>query len=135
MNIPRPVAILIASAILVCATPSQSDARAMMALSYQEMLEKSDLVVVATAKSKTAATLQLVAKLTLVSRQSIDFNWNKRRYAEVPEPRHLAQFRHRHFKLKLPLGIRIVHAAHHDWFTQLGDRAGVNLQLPQQWPV
>ena len=80
MNISRPVAVLIASAILVCATPSQSDARAMMALSYQEMLEKSDLVVVATAKSKTDDTEEQ-AYLPNISSQ--DENGNQSRIESI----------------------------------------------------
>jgi hypothetical protein len=36
--------------------PNQSQAREMVVLSYQEMLEKSDLVVIATPKSKTTDT-------------------------------------------------------------------------------
>jgi hypothetical protein len=44
---------LMAAAILLCVTPNQSQARLMAVLSYQEMLEKSDLVVIATPKSKT----------------------------------------------------------------------------------
>jgi hypothetical protein len=45
-----------ATAILFCATPNQSEARLMAVLSYQEMLDKSDLVVIATSKSKTTDT-------------------------------------------------------------------------------
>jgi hypothetical protein len=44
------------TAILFCAIPNQSQARLMEVLSYQEMLEKSDLVVIATPKSKTTDT-------------------------------------------------------------------------------
>ena len=44
------------AAILLCAIPHQSQAREMLVLSYQQMLEKSDLVVIATPKSKTADT-------------------------------------------------------------------------------
>ena len=39
-----------AATILFCAMPNQSQAREMVVLSYQEMLEKSDLVVIATPK-------------------------------------------------------------------------------------
>jgi hypothetical protein len=42
--------VLMAATILFCATPNQSEARQMVVLSYQEMLEKSDLVVIATPK-------------------------------------------------------------------------------------
>jgi hypothetical protein len=54
MNVHRFV--LMASTILLCAMPNQSQARPMRVLSYQEMLEKSDLVVIATPKSKTTDT-------------------------------------------------------------------------------
>jgi hypothetical protein len=48
--------VLMAATILFCAMPNQSQAREMVVLSYQEMLEKSDLVVIATPKSKTTDT-------------------------------------------------------------------------------
>jgi hypothetical protein len=48
--------VLMAATILFCATTNQSQAREMVVLSYQEMLEKSDLVVIATPKSKTTDT-------------------------------------------------------------------------------
>jgi hypothetical protein len=54
MNVLRFVPI--AATILFCAMPNQSQARLMAVLSYQEMLEKSDLVVIATPKSKTTDT-------------------------------------------------------------------------------
>jgi len=54
MNVFR--SILMAAAILGCATPNQSEARLIEVLSYQEMLDKSDLVVIATPKSKTTDT-------------------------------------------------------------------------------
>lgn len=46
----------IAAAILFCGVPHQSQARAIVVLTYQQMLEKSDLVVIATPKSKTTDT-------------------------------------------------------------------------------
>ena len=54
MNVLRIVTM--AAAILFCAMPNQSQARQMVVLSYQEMLEKSDLVVIAAPKSKTTDT-------------------------------------------------------------------------------
>jgi hypothetical protein len=54
MNVVRFV--LMAATIVFCAMPNQSHAREMVVLSYQEMLEKSDLVVIATPKSKTTDT-------------------------------------------------------------------------------
>ena len=45
-----------AATILFCAMPNQSQARLKLVLSYQEMLEKSDLVVIAAPKSKTTDT-------------------------------------------------------------------------------
>ena len=54
MNVLRFV--LMAATILFCAMPNQSQAREMVVLSYQVMLEKSDLVVIATPKSKTTDT-------------------------------------------------------------------------------
>ena len=54
MNVFRFV--LMAAAILFCAIPNRSQARLMAVLSYQEMLEKSDLVVIATPESKTTDT-------------------------------------------------------------------------------
>jgi len=48
--------VLIAATILFCATPEQSQAREMLVLTYQEMLAKSDIVVIATPKSKTTDT-------------------------------------------------------------------------------
>jgi len=54
MNVFRFV--VMAAAVLLCAAPNQSEARLMAVFSYQEMLKKSDLVVIATAKSKTTDT-------------------------------------------------------------------------------
>jgi hypothetical protein len=54
MNVLRIVPM--AATILFCAMPNQSQARKMVVLSYQEMLEKSDLVVIAAPKSKTTET-------------------------------------------------------------------------------
>jgi hypothetical protein len=48
--------VLMAVTILFCTTPEQSRAREMLVLTYQEMLAKSDLVVIATPRSKTADT-------------------------------------------------------------------------------
>jgi len=48
--------VLVAATILFCVTPEQSQARLMEVLTYQEMLAKSDLVVIATPKSKTTDT-------------------------------------------------------------------------------
>jgi hypothetical protein len=48
--------VLMAAAILICATPNQSEGRKTVVLSYQEMLEKSDLVAIANPKSKTTDT-------------------------------------------------------------------------------
>jgi hypothetical protein len=42
--------------VLFCVTPNQSQARIMEVLTYQEMLAKSDLVAIATPKSKTTDT-------------------------------------------------------------------------------
>jgi len=54
MNVNRLV--LVAATILFCIMPNQSQARLMEVLTYQEMLAKSDLVVIATPKSKTTDT-------------------------------------------------------------------------------
>lgn len=54
MNVVRLV--LVAATILFCVTLDQSQARLMAVLTYQEMLAKSDLVVIATPKSKTTDT-------------------------------------------------------------------------------
>ena len=56
MNLIR--LIFVAVTILFCVTPYQSQARLMEVLTYQEMLEKSDLVVIATPKSKTIDTAE-----------------------------------------------------------------------------
>jgi len=48
--------VLMAAAILFCVMPNQSQARETIVLSYQELLAKSDLVVIATPKSKTTDT-------------------------------------------------------------------------------
>jgi hypothetical protein len=45
-----------AATILFSAMPNQSQAREILVLSYQEMLEKSDFVVIATPESKTIDT-------------------------------------------------------------------------------
>lgn len=52
----RFVRVLMTAGILVCATPNHLLAREMIVLSYRQMLEKSDLVVIATPKSKTTDT-------------------------------------------------------------------------------
>ena len=44
------------AAILFCTAPNHLQAREMEVLSYQQMLERSDLVVIATPKSKTTDT-------------------------------------------------------------------------------
>jgi hypothetical protein len=44
------------AAILFCAAPNQSQARKMVVLSYQQMLEKSDVVLIATPQTKTTDT-------------------------------------------------------------------------------
>jgi hypothetical protein len=49
----RFVLAIIAVAILVCAAPNPSEARLMTVLSYSQVLDESDLVVIATPKSKT----------------------------------------------------------------------------------
>jgi len=54
MNVLRFVPM--AATILFCAMPNLLQARRMVVLSYQEMLEKSDLVVIATPKRKTTDT-------------------------------------------------------------------------------
>jgi hypothetical protein len=54
MNVLRLV--LVVAAISFCALPNQSQARVMAVLSYQEMLEKSDLVVIASPENKTTDT-------------------------------------------------------------------------------
>jgi hypothetical protein len=48
--------ILVAAAISFCVTTNQSQARLMEVITYREMLAKSDLVVIATPKSKTTDT-------------------------------------------------------------------------------
>jgi hypothetical protein len=48
--------VLMVATILFCTTPKQSQARLMTVLTYREMLAKSDLVVIATPKSKTTDT-------------------------------------------------------------------------------
>ncbi len=72
--------VLIAVAILICATPDQSEARLMTVLSYKEMLEKSDLVVIATPKSKTTDTKEQ-AYLPNIMRQ--DKNGNQGRVDSI----------------------------------------------------
>ncbi len=47
---------VLVATILFCVTPKQSQARLLEVLTYQEMLAKSDLVVIATPKSKTTDT-------------------------------------------------------------------------------
>jgi hypothetical protein len=54
MNVLRIVSM--AATILFCTMPNQSQARVMVVLSYQEMLEKSDLAVIAAPKSRTTDT-------------------------------------------------------------------------------
>jgi hypothetical protein len=54
MNVLRFV--LVTAAVLICIAPNRSEARLIAVLSYQEMFEKSDLVVIATAKNKTTDT-------------------------------------------------------------------------------
>lgn len=54
MNASRFAVITVAT--LFCTALNQSQAREMVVLSYQQMLEKSDLVVIATPKSKTTDT-------------------------------------------------------------------------------
>jgi hypothetical protein len=54
MNASRFV--VMTAAVLYCVAPNQSQARKMLILSYQQMLEKSDVVVIATPKSKTTDT-------------------------------------------------------------------------------
>jgi hypothetical protein len=54
MNASRFV--VMTAAVLYCVAPNQSQARKMLKLSYQQMLEKSDVVVIATPKSKTTDT-------------------------------------------------------------------------------
>ena len=53
MNVIR---LVLVATILFCVTPKQSQARLVEVLTYQEMLAKSDLVVIATPKSKTTDT-------------------------------------------------------------------------------
>ena len=48
--------VVMTAAVLYCAVPNHSQARKMVMLSYQQMLEKSDVVVIATPKSKTTDT-------------------------------------------------------------------------------
>src|SRR5260370_42047171 len=54
MNASRFV--VMTAAVLYCVAPNQSQARKMLMLSYQQMLEKSDVVVIAIPKSKTTDT-------------------------------------------------------------------------------
>ena len=54
MNASRFIAM--SAAILYCAVPNLSQGRVMLVLSYQQMLEKSDVVVIATPNSKTSDT-------------------------------------------------------------------------------
>jgi hypothetical protein len=54
MNVLRFVPM--AATILICVMPNQSQPRKMVVLSYQEMLANSDLVLIATPKSKTTDT-------------------------------------------------------------------------------
>jgi hypothetical protein len=56
MKVSRFVVVLVAAAIFFCASPNRSQARLMAVLSYQEMLDRSDLVVIATPKAKTVDT-------------------------------------------------------------------------------
>jgi hypothetical protein len=56
MKIFRFVSALMTGAILLSAMPNPLQARETIVLSYQEMLEKSDLVVIATPSSKTTDT-------------------------------------------------------------------------------
>jgi hypothetical protein len=74
MRVSGLLLVLIAVAIMVCSTPNRSEARLMSVLRYQEMLDKSDLVVIATPKSRTTDTREQ-AYLPNISRQ--DENGNK----------------------------------------------------------
>lgn len=56
MKIFRFVSVFMTAAILFSAMPKPLQARETIVLSYQEMLEKSDLVVIATPKTKTTDT-------------------------------------------------------------------------------
>jgi hypothetical protein len=76
----RSVLVLFAVAVMVCATPNQSKARFMTVLSYKELFEKSDLVVIATPKSKTTDTKEQ-AYLPNIMRQ--DGNGNKSRVDSI----------------------------------------------------
>jgi hypothetical protein len=80
MRVLRLLLVLIAVAILVCSTPNRSEARLMSVRSYQEMLDKSDLVVIATPKSRTTDTREQ-AYLPNISRQ--DENGNKSRIESI----------------------------------------------------
>lgn len=48
--------VVMTAAVLYCFAPNHSPARGMIVLSYQQMLEKSDVVVIATPMSKTTDT-------------------------------------------------------------------------------
>jgi hypothetical protein len=56
MRVFRFVAFLTATALVFCAAPNRSQARLMAVLSYQELLERSDFVVIASPKSRTTDT-------------------------------------------------------------------------------
>jgi hypothetical protein len=56
MSVFRFVLVLVLVAFLFCAMPNRTQARLMTVFSYQEMFEKSDLVVIATPKDKTTDT-------------------------------------------------------------------------------
>src|SRR5229473_8344540 len=80
MKILRFVFVLIAAAVLVCATPNRSEARFTARISYQELVDKSELVVIATPKSKTTDTKEQ-AYLPNIMRQ--DENGNQSRVESV----------------------------------------------------
>jgi len=52
----RVIQLVFVATTLFCVTPNQSQARLMEVLTYQEMLAKSDLVVIATPNRKTTDT-------------------------------------------------------------------------------
>lgn len=80
MRVFRFLFVLVAVAALVCATPNRSQARLMTVLSYKELFEKSDLVVIATPKSKTSDTKEQ-AYLPNIMRQ--DENGNQSRVDSI----------------------------------------------------
>ena len=74
MNASRFV--VMTAAVLYCVAPNQSQARKMVILSYQQMFEKSDVVVIATPKSKTTDTKEQ-AFLPNIWQQDKDGNQSK----------------------------------------------------------